>query len=771
MVKGVVLILFISFFNICIGQDIVINEIMTANESTIEDDFGESSDWIEIYNPSAQAISLNQWFLSDHEDNLNLWQFPDTTIFPNQFILIFCSGRDTVSAYFHSNFKLKSNGEEIIISNENQNIVDQFDAVSLNNDISYGRKQDGNTSKGFFYVSSPGYSNLNNFELAEISFSQDAGFYNSNISIALSAGNTTGQIHFTVNSNEPHPDSSYTYVFDTPIALSDIQETEPNYSYIPTTPEYNSGYYVWSMPEGNIEKHVVIRAQVFSGNQALCKVKTNTYFLGADIMERFSLPVLSIIADSISLFDYDTGIYVPGKRQIEGVVKSGNYWERGDAWERKGTIEYFSETGTLLHEQDLGIRMHGNLTRAAPQKAFQFFPRSIYDESNTLSFPFFEELPFNDYKRIISRSVYSSHSGTLVRDEIAQEVARSLNVNYQQWQPAITFLNGEFWGLQVLREKQNEYYLQQHYGINPDSVDIITLWGVVENGDIEEYSIFLNFMLYTDLSIPENYEIAKSMIDVPAYIDYYIAEIFLGNGDWPGNNYTFWREKGVDNKWQWFLYDLDAALKNVEYDNLRHATGDSLNGYNPEWSTRFFNAMLQNEEFKNHFLDRFVYVLNNDFCFENILPIIDKWESLVEDEVESTLHRWGMLGNIDDWRESIEAIRHFLMYRSGYVKTHLEEYFGIDSLEISCITDVPEISTNNTINLFPNPAKNEVYLRSSTKIYSWEIYNMNGAFIKGRKDCNRFLEQIDISNISPGIFSIVIFDGQNYSAMKIVKID
>ena len=85
MPKGLFLILLILFFNLAYTQEVVINEIMSANGNTIMDDFGDYSDWVELYNSSSETISVYQWCLSDDENELDKWQFPDTTIFPNSF--------------------------------------------------------------------------------------------------------------------------------------------------------------------------------------------------------------------------------------------------------------------------------------------------------------------------------------------------------------------------------------------------------------------------------------------------------------------------------------------------------------------------------------------------------------------------------------------------------------------------------------------------------------------------------------------------------------
>ncbi len=234
------LILFVLLFNIGFAQDIVINEIMSSNGNGIADDFGEYSDWVEIYNNSSQSINIYHWYLSDDENEISKWQFPDTTILPNDFFLVFCSGRDTISSYFHSNFKLKSSGETLILCDENETIIDQFDPVYLDNNISFGRKADGDTDKGYFYISSPGYSNNDNIELNEISFSHDAGFYTSGFYLSMVMENTGGQIYYTANGNEPHPDSSYTVLYEGAVFLAGLQNNPAVYSYIPTTPEDNS---------------------------------------------------------------------------------------------------------------------------------------------------------------------------------------------------------------------------------------------------------------------------------------------------------------------------------------------------------------------------------------------------------------------------------------------------------------------------------------------------------------------------------------------------
>ncbi|MAH30814.1 MAG: phage tail protein, partial [Marinobacter sp.] len=56
-----------------LAADVVINEFMAANQRTIEDGYGASSDWIELLNQGDAAADLSQMFLTDDPDNLTKW--------------------------------------------------------------------------------------------------------------------------------------------------------------------------------------------------------------------------------------------------------------------------------------------------------------------------------------------------------------------------------------------------------------------------------------------------------------------------------------------------------------------------------------------------------------------------------------------------------------------------------------------------------------------------------------------------------------------------
>jgi len=161
LVNGVLLLCFLLIANGLNAQSLVINEVMSKNETAIADRDGEFSDWIEIYNTTSDIIQLKDYGLSDDEDDLFKWTFPDLIIPPNGLALIFASGKDYTFGELHTNFSIKSGGEELFLTNANGQMQDMADAVQLASDQSYGRSDDGADDWVYFSTSSPGTTNAN----------------------------------------------------------------------------------------------------------------------------------------------------------------------------------------------------------------------------------------------------------------------------------------------------------------------------------------------------------------------------------------------------------------------------------------------------------------------------------------------------------------------------------------------------------------------------------------------------------------------------------
>src|SRR5690242_7129005 len=90
---------------------------MAINNTTLADEDGAYSDWIELYNSGTNAVDLGGWYLSNKSTNLTQWQFPATNLGPSSFLVVFASNknRKVPGAPLHTSFKLSGSGEYLAL--------------------------------------------------------------------------------------------------------------------------------------------------------------------------------------------------------------------------------------------------------------------------------------------------------------------------------------------------------------------------------------------------------------------------------------------------------------------------------------------------------------------------------------------------------------------------------------------------------------------------------------------------------------------------------
>ena len=119
-----------------------INELMASNGDTLTDRFGESSDWIELYNTSDQPVNLKGLCLSDGKKNLEKFVFPDWILPAHGYLVVFASGvEDVTDDEIHVGFKLSAEGERVVLSFVGE-ILDIISFDAQEKDVSFARLDD-----------------------------------------------------------------------------------------------------------------------------------------------------------------------------------------------------------------------------------------------------------------------------------------------------------------------------------------------------------------------------------------------------------------------------------------------------------------------------------------------------------------------------------------------------------------------------------------------------------------------------------------------------
>jgi hypothetical protein len=688
------IIVCLALFNQASSQGVKLNELMASNQTVIADEDGDYEDWIELYNDSDEPVNLAGYSISDDPGVPGKWAFPSVEIGPQGFLLVFASGKDRVGPQLHTSFKLSSAGEDLLLTGPDQETVDAVLPVQLEPDQPYGRLVDGSGEWHVLAAATPMGSNNGQVPQSQILFSVASGFYPFPFLLELSSEDT---VYYTLNGSEPTLASA---MYTGPISVDPEPRTQ--YSMIPTNP---SSYLeqdkvlaeiAWRPPPEDLVGGFVIRARTFKNGIPSGKIYTQTYFNEGI---NYSFPMISIVTDSMNLFSWDSGIYVPGKWLDEqDPVWTGNYHQKGEQWERDAHLQYFDVERKLRLNQAAGIRIHGYKSRIAPQKSFRLYARQGYGEP-AFDYSFFSERKHDSYKRLILRSSYTYWwRNTMFLDDMLHHfLAKEIpDLDIQMSAPAIVFLNGEYWGIQSFRERQDKYYLAALHEQDPENFDIIEGNLNADEGTADNYLELLAYVETHDLALQPHYEKVKQYIDIDNYIDYLIVEVYVGNLDWPGNNMKMWRVREPGSRWRWLVYDLDATFNEPSENSIERL-------YEADYPALFFREMMENSEFRKAFIDRFTHHLNFTFDPGRVSAYIDAFKDQYRPEMEEHISRWGNPASLRDWNESVQHLYDFVEQRPCFLKYQLIDFFQLDSFGYHC----PNHADENSAYIFPNPCQEE----------------------------------------------------------------
>lgn len=746
------------------GQHAVINEVMAYNARTKLDQDGEPSDWIELYNPTDRPIHLGGYYLSDSLNNLTKWSIPgDVWLEPGEYVLIWASGKDQIGSELHTNFRIDQTGEAVILtSRDRETIIDYFYVPSLKMDFSYGRQPDGGKNAVIFdrLQVSPGGSNNAAAAYAAPDpslnpvFSHQGGFYKEPFMLTIEPVEGT-TVYITLDGSVPDPINNPDRTYELKGAMWIPSERTPGLrrgidiraGVTPKPPLTHiiTSYNNWSPPRTDQFKGKVIRARAYNSNNVSSEVITHTYFVDPQGFERHSVPVIAIAVDPLDLFDYEHGIYVPGKGFHEHLPwayhkwGSGNFHGRGRHWERPIYIEFWEPGGNLAIAQNAGLRIHGDASRGYGQKSLRILASSDYDERDVFAHEIFpgRTVPFsnetyNEYKAFVLRNGGNTWYHTMLKDGLLANLLHHTKIDTQYFRPAVVYINGEYWGIHNIRDFQDEWYFYYKYGVDPEQIEIVEDNAYVNEGNTSladperqnyrsilqliDPNYYVSYQTPDSLADPELYAQIKQLIDIDAYLDYVAVQICIQNHDWPGNNVRMWRLSlsennpdapyGHDGLWRWMIYDMDLAFDDFNANTLVNATrSDGTEWHNEPWATYLLRALLQNPEFRLGFINRCADHLNSTFLPEVVIAELDRIEAVMEPEMEEHIRRWNMPApNIGMWKNQNSRLRLFAQRRPTAVRGHIIQYFGLTGMyQLTVKTDYTKgLVKVNSIDISPD---------------------------------------------------------------------
>lgn len=691
--------IFIILFGICLTcicvwkgssmdsmKTILINEVCSHNETIVYNDIGEYTDYVELFNNSDDKVNLSKFYLSDKEEQLNLYSLPEVELLPYTYAVVFIT-RETAGFCI-------GDEESIYLSDEENNIIDAVTLPIMDADIVYSRGV-ADLQWESDLEASPGAANTKVREVVrriedENSipiFSKNSGFYEEPFYLEINV-DSKYDIYYTLDGSVPTENS---YYYDGPILIEDASRNENIYS---TIKEISIDEEQVELPEYLVDKCTIVRAVAITADGAKSEETYGTYFVGfQDKYGYGDTHVISIITDPDNLFSKDKGIYVTGNladkhwyggEQLEEKHDAiTNYTREGKGWKKAAYVQLFDEKGEALYNQQIKIGIHGNYCTLLAQKGFNIFPENaeyifegVMGEANT--------------SLMLRPGGAKDWRYTQFRDALNHMLVEDRELVVQQAVPCQVFLDGEYWGLYNLQERVDQGLVAENYAVRSEDV-IVTKNNHVVGEDDSYYELYrdvISFVESCDLTIEENYAEVEKMIDIQSYIDYYCFQIYVAACDTIGNNYSCWRTKTVstkdyyDGKWRWVLYDTDDStgarkeLSNVIVDSFSggHMTIAPMEDV-------LFSSLIQNEEFKYRFVSTFVEMADTNFAPERVNAIIDELtDKYMEASVISHI-RW-IHGEYDEeqYLERVEVVRDFFNRRRSYIMEHLENNLGLDDI-------------------------------------------------------------------------------------------
>jgi len=655
--------------------NLYINEFLASNETGWTDASGDYEDWVEIYNAGNSAVDIGGMYITDDLSAPTLWQIPTTdpamTTIPSNGFLILFFDKDTDEGVLHVDAKLGAGGEAIGLYTSDLAVVDTLTFGPQLQDVAEGRTPDGGTEWAFFTEPTPGDNNDTPTGLgaADIPIANvGGGFYENSVAVSLSSETPDAAIYYRMDGKAPND--------------NDIEYTGPI----------------------TISSTAVLRAIAYAPNLNESGIMTHTYIIDED---RENFVVVALTTDPENLFDPEDGLFP--NFEMEDLEKNAH-------------IQFFETDGSLAFSQEIEIELQGNGSLTLPQKSLKMKAKASLGNAYFDYKIFPDEAP-DKYRSFLMRQSGQDWNRTMFRDALQQTLMADVSdlngiiekpdLDLQSYRPGILYINGEYWGVQNIRAQMSWKYLDAHYGLEEEEVDVVEDDDELKTGDLVEWDAFNDYLEDNNFSDPANYVELWEKADVDHFMDYMLHGIIADNNDWPGNNNRHWRERTEDGKWRWLTKDMDFGFGlrplNGGWDSGDFTTNmlavclaeNSSEYYNRPPATLFLRRLMENEEAKSDFINRAADLLNTVFEEDRILNRIDDFEDVYSPQMQDHYDVWQSGWNGHSGK--VEKLRIFAAGRAPEVRNHFVNQFS----EVSGLTDVaidvnPEMSGSidfNTLTL------------------------------------------------------------------------
>ncbi len=620
---------------------LVINEFVASNDIGLTDEDGDEQDWIELYNAGNTPVMLEGWSLTDKKNHQLLFYLPAITLPAKSYLVVFASNKDRAPVNgqpIHTDFKLSKGGEYLALCDPSGGVRASTcfspSFPKQYTDISYGRSAQ-REGCWYFSVPTPGAPNDEKSRYAgfmkSVEFSSSSDFHTNPFLLSLSCGTNGAEIRYTLDGTIPTQGTGYLYNEAIPIASS-----------------------------------TVVSACAYRSDFMNTEVCTQSYIFNPNAVES-ALPILSLVGNPQETFyepngimGVSGGVYLPSSGWL--AFEEGDYNNAlldPDEIVRPISVEVFNHVDTF--SANAMIKLHGNLhyyNRRTDGPWDDYLERYSFrlcfeDTVSELECELFPDSDIESYEQLVMRSGNTDHN-PFIKDEFSRRIFLDMGQCAARGDIFNLYINGEYKGYVNLAERCREDFFQQFFDSDKD-------WERIDGEDpwpwdpddksvsfshwkrglsrcepssasksSEKYTpseetvaLFIeliDIVRNQDCSLEAVFTDVASRLDIVAFIDYIILNLYLGNLDWPYWNWNFAREKAPGSKFIPYAWDLEYGMTAppTEYNGLRSIPYGPVGEdggllYRDDYPLAWlFQGLYKNESFRQQFAERVRVHFYND---------------------------------------------------------------------------------------------------------------------------------------------------------------
>lgn len=529
--------------------DLHITEFLASNTSTLNDEDGDASDWIELFNSGPGSASLDGYYLTDDPAALTKWQLPAETLAENGFLVVFASNKDrgVAGSELHTNFSLASAGEYLaLVAPDGSTIVAEFGSAlepfpQQYEDISYGLMQPAGLTlgaPGYLATPSPGSFNGATYggPVADTTFSIDRGFFDTAFDLAITTATAGAEIRYTLDGTTPSPTQGQ--IYSAPITIN-------------STTVVRAMAHLGALPPTNVDTQTYLFLSDVVAQSRMDTAVTQDATYGPQMIDSLkAVPTISLVTHNPTNWLNETHSalvdpYVAAS--IEMIFPDGT----------KG----FQENAGMKHFGGSSVNFHKKSVRLAFSSAFG---------ATKLRYPLFDGTVEGDYPPTDSfdaidlrsghHDMQPNHGGNYMANRFADDTMLEMGHLAPHGRFVHVYLNGEYWGNYHMRERWNADMASSYFGGPKEDYDAVNLNNNFQDEE-EVYDGDGVFWAATKAHVAgaDPWDGIDTYVDVPNLIDF----MLLWHAGWCENEVRLFGSAAQGQPFRFMEKDADGWFRGL----------------------------------------------------------------------------------------------------------------------------------------------------------------------------------------------------------------